>query len=267
MNFLTKKELKEYPVLFSNSASESVSTKYTQIPTYKLMNYFEKIGWLPVEVNVQKARQGISQHSRHVVKFQNQEYSSVNDITPQLYLSNSHNRSCGTLIGIGFYRMICSNGLIVAHDDLLSETIRTRHIGITFPEFKKEVQENVIKFDKYIKEIKRYKTIELTKSEKGVFAHTAKNLRFGVDSVIEPSLLLNPKRDEDKKNDLWTVFNVIQENAIKGGLIYVIKDYKDHIRNMTTKELKTPYYNTKLNQELWTIMAGIYANKVRKKKV
>ena len=35
--------------------------------------------------------------------------------------------------------------------------------------------------------------------------------------VLEPAMLLQPRRDEDKVNDLWHVFNRVQENMLRGG--------------------------------------------------
>ena len=37
-----------------------------------------------------------------------------------------------------------------------------------------------------------------------------------VSAIIKPAQIVEPLRGEDKKEDLWTVFNVIQERLVKG---------------------------------------------------
>lgn len=53
------------------------------------------------------------------------------------------------------------------------------------------------------------------------FSTQAHELRFSDDAnlVIDPQNLLIPRRREDIKRDLFSVFNVVQENLIKGGAL------------------------------------------------
>ena len=64
------------------------------------------------------------------------------------------------------------------------------------------------------------KTIDLAPNEKGVFAMAAHKLVYDdVDNApILPGQLLKERRYDDKGNDLWTTFNVVQENIMKGGI-------------------------------------------------
>ena len=102
-------------------------------------------------------------------------------------------------------------------------------------------------------------SVELTQPEKMIFAEVAHQLRFdGDDSLakeaIKPDQFLRPRRyQENGKNDLFTMFNIIQENAIKGGLRGWARDGKGYAKRVTTREIKSIDQNNALNRALWTL--------------
>jgi hypothetical protein len=65
------------------------------------------------------------------------------------------------------------------------------------------------------------------------------------ETVIED--ILSPVRDEDKGDDLWTVFNICQEKLIKGG--FLNKTQKDKMRRV--KSITSIKKNMDYNQRLW----------------
>jgi hypothetical protein len=64
-----------------------------------------------------------------------------------------------------------------------------------------------------------------------------------------PKDIISPIRGEDKANNLWTVFNVIQERMIKGGYARVTANG----RNSTTRGMTNATRNVEFNKELWGI--------------
>ena len=61
--------------------------------------------------------------------------------------------------------------------------------------------------------------------------------------------ILMPVREEDKGDDLWTVFNVCQEKMIKGGFQSTSKNDKVRKQRKITSIKKDVEYN----QRLWEI--------------
>jgi hypothetical protein len=61
--------------------------------------------------------------------------------------------------------------------------------------------------------------------------------------------IMYPKREEDNKNDLWTVFNVVQENFIRGGLEYT----SSRGRKTSLKGLKSIMAVNQVNTKLWEL--------------
>jgi hypothetical protein len=60
-----------------------------------------------------------------------------------------------------------------------------------------------------------------------------------------------PKRKEDNKRDLWTTFNVVQENLIKGG----VKIWKTEGKKRKVKSRQVTAINedVRLNKALWIL--------------
>lgn len=104
---------------------------------------------------------------------------------------------------------------------------------------------------------------------KEVLAEAAHLLRFGdadgaVTTPIKPEQLLVPRRQEDRTDDLWTVWNVVQENSIKGGLRGVSRDETGRPRRSTSRPINGIDQDIKLNKALWLVgerMASLIRNR------
>lgn len=90
------------------------------------------------------------------------------------------------------------------------------------------------------------------------FAEAALTYRFGEEfQPVTREQILQPRRVEDKKEDLWTVYQRLQENLIKGGLSG---------RTAKGKRARTRSVNgidgdIKLNKALW-VMADTLFNQL-----
>ena len=64
---------------------------------------------------------------------------------------------------------------------------------------------------------------------------------------------MRPRRTADTGTDLWTVFNRVQENVIKGGLYGFTKDAIGRPQRRRTREVKGIDQNDTLNRALWRL--------------
>lgn len=83
-------------------------------------------------------------------------------------------------------------------------------------------------------------------------------IRFGdaegnVETPIQADALLLPRRSEDRSTDLWTTFNVVQENAIRGGLSAWGRDANNQRRRYTSREITGIDQDVKVNRALWLL--------------
>jgi hypothetical protein len=78
----------------------------------------------------------------------------------------------------------------------------------------------------------------------------AAKIRWAVGSVpvtLNVEEILNPLRNEDQGDDLWRVFNVVQEKMMRGGVTY--KSARG--RSTSLKGIKSIQASNKLNTKLW----------------
>ena len=228
--FMTKDEIREKaPYVFATKPTNSaVSDRYVFASTETIIDDMEKLGWGVVQCKQQRANKNSSVRSFHMVAFQHPDVfiSDTNDdgefvdSYPQIILVNSHDGFNSFKFMIGIFRCVCSNGLVLATEEF--EHVAIRHINYEFEELRRIVAESIQKVEEHVKVMNSMRAVELSEEQKKEFAKTAIAIRTGkeVDEVKatdeEINELLTPVRDEDNGDDLWTVFNVLQEKIIKG---------------------------------------------------
>jgi hypothetical protein len=111
-------------------------------------------------------------------------------------------------------------------------------------------------FDNITGNIEKMKSIQVTESERQLLGRMSLEYKYdGKPAPVTAEKILIPRRYEDKKTDLWTTFNTIQENLIKGG----IPGRTAKGRNTRTRPVTGIDGDIKLNQVLWK-MAEEFAN-------
>jgi len=98
----------------------------------------------------------------------------------------------------------------------------------------------------YFNEFDKLKHKDLSAREMMALASDAANVRFGIGNKVNAAQLLNVIRDEDKGNDIWTVFNRIQENLTQS----------NRIKDANMKLLggvSNVYEDTRINKELFQL--------------
>ena len=87
------------------------------------------------------------------------------------------------------------------------------------------------------------------------FAHEAFFLRWSESECpdFSPVRLLEAKRSADRSNDLFTVFNVVQENIIKGGIRFSSKNDDGIFERNKVRAITSIDANIKINKGLWSL--------------
>jgi hypothetical protein len=125
-------------------------------------------------------------------------------------------------LNAGLFRLVCSNGLVAGHT---YEEVRVRHQGDIIGNVIEGTYQVIENTQTMLNSVQEMSKIPLTEQEKLYFAEAAHELRFEdseMGQIITPDNFLRVRRHEDAQaKDLFSVFNVIQENIIKGGLTII----------------------------------------------
>jgi len=248
---------KTAPSIFANQAWQENSQSYRFLPTISVVNALRDSGYNVVKATQSHCRiEGKGEFTKHMLRLRHSTYMNplnIGDEVPEIVLVNSHDRSSAFKLMLGIFRLICSNGMVVASQKI--ESLSVRHMGSSnlLNEVIDVTAEIINEAPKVIEQINRFKSIPLSPEEQVAFASGAKELLTSSIN-IEPSRLLSVRRYNDYGNadgsrDVWKTFNVIQENMIRGG----IRGVNAKNRLMRTREVKSVQNDININKALWKL--------------
>ena len=268
--YLTKDQLREIcPVAFESAPTNpKVTSKYLFVNTEQIIDDLGKLGWKPVTAAMRKSRGKDTIFSKHMVTFQNPDIKITgtdgDHSFPRIIMTNSHDGLQAFKFSVGIFRLVCSNGLVVA-DEKFSD-FKIRHKGYTFAELRDVVAKAVKDLPNKVEVLNKMKSKILTNEEKEKLALDAMLIRAGIipDSdkakkfeydkeTIED--ILDPKRNEDKGDDLWKVFNVIQEKITQGEFHAALKGANTKVRKV--RKIKSFEKDLQVNKELFKLATAL----------
>ena len=254
--FLNDAQIAEQaPCVFNEKPSNEVSKHYTHIPTSKVINDMRTLGWDVVDAKEVKARKNSTiGFQKHLVVFRNPDVQidgkGGDTVFPQVLLTNSHDGKNAFTFTAGLFRMICENGLVISTTQF--EDVKMRHMGYSFEELQVKIKEMVEKLPLTVESMNKMQATELGQDEMVSFAKKAIATRFKEDELkrikIDFQELLNPTRDEDMGNDLWSVFNVVQEKIIDGDFEYIAGT-----KVRKARQIKNFKQDQRINKELFDV--------------
>jgi hypothetical protein len=206
-------------------------------------------GWTPVQAKQANVRiEERDGFQKHMIRFQRNDLIITPEERVDLVLFNSHDRGCAFNLIASIWRKICGNGLMVSSDLL---NFSHRHMGFDGNAFVGSAKAIVSGASMIADQVDYMKTIELTPNERNVYAATALEAAYNEPekAPITPIQLLEERRFDDQGKDLWTTFNVVQENIMKGGLMGRTQTGK----RRRTREIKSVDKDIKLNKLLWSL--------------
>jgi hypothetical protein len=257
MKVMTEEQLrKQVPSIFSNQPHENMSDRYALIPTIECVRGLEKAGFYPVKATESRCRNADNKpYAKHMIRFRSQGLVEMWGNVPEIVMINSHNGSSSYQLRAGIYRLVCSNGLVVGND-LFYRSIR--HQGDVISKLVVSAGEIIDLMPEAIQVSRDWEGINLNPEQRQIYAQSAALLKWDQEEIpVKPENLLMPRRFEDRKQDLWTTFNTVQENIIRGGLRY---RNQNSTRRGSTRAVNSVSENSRLNTALWNLtekMAGL----------
>ena len=248
---ISKEQVKQVaPSVFTKHGASNVSEKYSHIPTERVMDDMSALGWNVVDAKEIKARKNQG-FQKHMLVFANPEIiingNDGDTVFPRILLTNSHDGKNAFTFKAGLFRLVCSNGLVIA-DEQFGE-MKIRHMGYDFEALQSLITEMVEKLPLTVESMNRFKNKQLSEEQKQKFALEALGLRFDTENkTFNVSEFLTPTRKEDEGNDLWSVFNLVQEKLV-GGMV----EYGSGTKIRKARRIKNFQQDVKLNSELYEL--------------
>jgi len=247
--------------LLNASKLETLSTKYQVVKSSQIVNVLESKGFklddlIKIKIRRDKAlREG---KQKHRMIFSNPDLlaSDHSDGKLQLLVTNSYDGTSSVQFQLGFFRFVCSNGLIVGST---FETIRIKHIGIDINEkIDNAIVEIAAQAKKLNSLILRMKNITLSTNDIKSLELESARLRVDKDkqnNVI--SLDSWTMRTEDKSNDLFTVYNRIQETLIRGTGKITLKVNENEVSTKKLRAIRAIDSQTLVNRQLFNLVEEV----------
>jgi hypothetical protein len=248
---LSQEQIKQTaPSVFTKHGSNTVSDKYTHIPTSRVMEDMSALGWDVVDVKEIKARKNQG-FQKHMLVFSNPEIvitgADGDTVFPRILLTNSHDGKNAFTFQAGLYRLVCSNGLVIADEEFNS--MKIRHMGYDFEALQLLITQMVEKLPLTVESMNKFKTKQLTQAQKEQFALEALGLRFDAEGkTFNVDEFLTPTRKEDQGDDLWSIYNVVQEKLVNG-----MFQYGSGFKIRKARKIKNFQQDIALNADLYKL--------------
>ena len=251
---LTPEAIRQHvPSVFAEDKHRSRSERYSYIPSCHLLTAMANEGFFPAEV-----RQGGSkdeekrEFTKHLIRFRQHDTlpTLVGGSFPEIILVNSHDGTSSYQLMSGWFRLVCSNGLVVA--ECAGPTVKVTHRG-NVDDVIEASYRVVNEFPKQAEQIQDMQRLQLTGPEQEVYAQAAVGLRFDEDVHVPPYRVLAPQRAEDRGDSLWQTFNRVQENLVNGGVRTERINDRGQRQRRRSREVNGISDNVKLNQALWML--------------
>ena len=235
------------PSIFASEAHASRSSKYTYIPTNEILNGLRGEGFQPFMACQARVRnEHRLEFTKHMLRLRHVS-QIVGAEANEIILVNSHDGSSSYQMLAGVFRFVCRNGLICGDT---VEDLRIPHRGDIVGEVIDGAYQILDQFKAVDSAKDEMKALVLRDDEQVAFARAALTVRYdGESPPISERQALNLHRSEDSEQNLWSTFNVVQENLIRGGL----RGRSQNGRRNRTRPVTGIDQNVRLNRALWVL--------------
>src|SRR5690606_40823635 len=208
------------PSIFAEAPHESRSQRYAYIPTVTVLTELRKEGFQPFMVTQTRTRhEDRRDYTKHMIRLRHASQINARGEANEIILLNSHDGTSSYQMLAGMFRFVCSNGLVCG--DTVAD-VRVPHKGDVAGQVIEGAYQVLHGFEQAQVSREAMRAVTLDGGEAEVFARAALALKYddhAKPAPITERQVLAPRRLDDNRADLWSVFNRTQENLIRGGLV------------------------------------------------
>jgi len=258
------------PSVFATEAHESRSERFAYIPTSTVLEGLKREGFEPFFAQQSATRiKGKESFTKHMLRLRHRSRTDAGGAAHEVILVNAHDGTAAYQMLSGVFRFVCANGLFAG--DSFGE-VKVRHTGDAVGQVIEGAYTVLEDAPRIMDGVDEMRATMLAEHERHAFAEAAHALRFPPkagssgneepeDAPVPAERMIRPRRPEDTGTDLWSTFNVAQENVIRGGLPGWVRDANNRRRRRTTREVAGIDQNRALNRALWTLAEALGRHK------
>lgn len=243
------------PSIFAVEAHESRSSRYAYIPTSDVLAGLRREGFVPVMAAQARCRdEGKREFTKHMIRLRHAGQGRGEGEANEIILLNSHDGTSSYQMVAGMFRFVCANGLVVGD---VVEDFKVRHSGNVIDNVIEGAYTVLDQFEHVQANRDDMRAIILPAPAQRLLAEAAIGYRWeteeGERAPVTADQVLRARRSADAGNDLWSTFNRLQENMIKGGL----RGVSANGQRRATRAVTGISQDVKLNRALWTLAEGL----------
>lgn len=234
-------------VIFGEDRHTSRSKRYAYIPTITVLESLQREGFQPFFACQTRVRDpGRRGYTKHMLRLR--RAGEINgEHVPEIILLNSHDGTSSYQMLPGYFRFVCQNGCVCGQS--LGE-VRVPHRGNVVDRVIEGAYEVVGVFDRIEEKRDAMQSLVLPPPARQALAQAALTYRYGDEHrPVTTADILTPRRREDYGKDLWSTYQTIQENMLKGG----ISGRSAKGKRIHTRAIHNIDTDIKLNRALWVM--------------
>jgi hypothetical protein len=249
------------PAAFSPIPAPHCGPRYSHVTTASVLEKLQQDGWdiasagqgrtlVRVSHNDLADASGQASHRRlhrsHEVRLFHSDFPEVAGVRPQVIVGNSSDHTSAFHLQAGLFRSFCFNGLVVG----------SRIAGLSVYHRGQALEAQVLEaaealrgqFGRALEVVDHWRQVKLVQPERIALALSGARLRWpDAELSVSTDDLLAVRRPEDRGDDLWSVFNRVQEAVLRGGFPVYSPDHTSRI----ARKLTSLPASRRLNVGLW----------------
>lgn len=212
------------PAFFTKTRyNDTTSERFVPFSTGNAVDMLLSNGWELMSTKTAKVKEvARAPYARHQAVMMHRDMGEVGGLIPTITLSNANDGTAAFKFLAGLFRLICSNGLMAGRN---FQSISVRHLGdrdILQTRLLESADTTRKMLPDVVLSARNMMDFELDDKSTYKFSHMAAAIRL---PNAEPERLAQvasqmdlTRRNEDKGQDLWKIFNRVQESAMRGGI-------------------------------------------------
>lgn len=212
------------PAVFAAEPHAGRGPRYLYVPTIQPLQTLLDNGWGVYEASQQRARAADRDpYTKHMLRMRkladfDTDMWGKKEGVPEVILINAHDGTAAYHLIAGYFRFICSNGMMVGQK-LAGFKVRHTVSAQTNLEVLDSAERTVTeKFPLMLEHVGAMQNTNINASVQMEYAALALRLRYGdTMAPFEPEQLLTARRTADEGTSVWSTLNRIQENVLQGG--------------------------------------------------